>query len=60
MFFGFWQYSEKKGATMLKNLITRYGHVFAAVTLLVGQLSANLACSGPFYQPEVPKQLLKD
>lgn len=45
---------------MLKKLITRYGHVFAAVTLLVGQLSANLACSGPYYQPEVPKQLLKD
>ena len=45
---------------MLKKLISRYGHVFAAVTLLVGQLSANLACDGPFYQPKVPAQLLKD
>lgn len=45
---------------MLKKLISSYGHVFAAVTLLVGQLSANLACSGPYYQPEVPVQLLKD
>lgn len=45
---------------MLKKLVAKYGHVFAAVTLLVGQLSANLACSGPFYQPEVPEQLLKE
>ncbi|MBQ3510606.1 MAG: cyclic lactone autoinducer peptide [Peptococcaceae bacterium] len=45
---------------MLKILISHYGHAFAAFTLFVGQLSANLACDGPFYQPEVPKQLLKD
>ena len=32
---------------------------FAALTLVVGTLSATAACYGPFYQPQVPEKLKK-
>lgn len=44
---------------MLKKFILRHSAVLMAAVLFIGQLSANLACDGPYYQPKVPKQLLK-
>lgn len=32
---------------------------FAALTLIVGTLSATAACHGPYYQPQVPDKLKK-
>lgn len=44
---------------MLKNFVLRYSHIILTVALFVGNISANLACRGNFYQPKVPQQLLK-
>lgn len=45
---------------MLKSFSLKFGYIFAAAVLLIGQISANLACSGPFYQEKVPEQLKKE
>ncbi len=42
-----------------KRIMLRYGSSILALVLFVGQLSANVACKSDFYQPKVPKQLLK-
>jgi len=44
---------------MLKKFVTRYGTALVTAALFIGQLSANLACDGPFYQSKVPAQLLE-
>lgn len=44
---------------MLKKFIIRHSAALMAAVLFIGQLSANLACDGPYYQPKVPAQLLK-
>ncbi len=45
---------------MLKKFITRHSTMLLSAALFIGQVSANFACSGPFYQPKVPAQLLKN
>ena len=44
---------------MLKKFIIRHSTTLLSAALFIGQLSTNTACSGPFYQPKVPAQLLK-
>lgn len=44
---------------MLKKFFARFGVAFAAAALFIGQISANLPCDGPFYQPKVPEKLIK-
>lgn len=44
---------------MIKKLLSKYGYKLAAVALLIGQLSAYMPCRSEFYQPEIPKELLK-
>ena len=55
--------TKNKGEDLLKKvckkLLLRYGHAALALALFVGQLSVNVACKGDYYQPKVPKQLLK-
>lgn len=43
----------------MKHFITKLSTAFLACVLFVGQLSANLACFGDYYQPEVPAELKK-
>ena len=44
---------------MLKKFIIRHSAILLSAALFIGQLSANIGCSGPYYQPKVPSQLLK-
>ena len=50
----------KKVKTIFKRLMLQCGSSAVALALVVGQLSANVACKSQFYQPKVPAQLLKD
>lgn len=43
----------------MKKLLFSLATGFAALALFVGQLSVNMACAGEFYQPVVPKEMLK-
>lgn len=45
---------------MLKKFIIRHSAILLSAALFMGQLFANFACEGPFYQPKVPAQLLKN
>lgn len=45
---------------MLKKFIIRHSTMLLSAAIFVGQLSTNIACIGPFYQPKVPAQLLKN
>lgn len=45
---------------MYEKFLLRHGAAVLAFVLFIGQLSANVACKGEYYQPKVPKQLLKD
>ena len=49
----------KEKRIMLKKFIIRHSAILLSASLFIGQLSANIACSGPYYQPKVPSQLLK-
>lgn len=42
---------------LMKKILIKIGSVFTSVVLLVGTLSANVACVGPFYQPKVPEKM---
>ena len=44
---------------LYKKFILRYGSVMLAFVFCIGQLSTNMACKCNFYQPEVPKELMK-
>lgn len=54
-----WSKTKKEGIKMLKKFFARFGVAFAAAALFIGQISANLPCDGPFYQPKVPEKLIK-
>lgn len=43
----------------MKKLLAKASTIFLGAVLFVGQLSANAACLGEYYQPEVPAQLKK-
>lgn len=43
----------------MKKFLTKTTSAFLAFTFFVGQLSANMACWGDYYQPEVPAELKK-
>lgn len=49
----------RKMKKISKNLLLKYGSAAVAMALVVGQLSASVACKSQFYQPKVPAQLLK-
>lgn len=42
---------------MFKQMAVKLGKVTAALALLVGRRSVNVACLGPYYQPEVPEKM---
>lgn len=44
---------------MLKKLYLKWGHVLAAVALIVAGNTVNVACSHHFYQEEIPDQMKK-
>ena len=43
----------------MKRFATKITTAFLAFTFFVGQASANFACVGDYYQPEVPAELRK-
>lgn len=43
----------------MKKLLAKASTMFLGAVLFVGQLSANVACFGEYYQPEVPAKLKK-
>lgn len=38
-------------------LLIKCSMILASCALIFAQLSANVACSGPFFEPEQPKEL---
>ena len=44
----------------MKKLFYKFGSLFAALALVAGVFSTNVACGGPYYQPKVPEGLKKE
>ncbi len=42
---------------MFKKMTVKLGKWTAALALRVGRRSVSVACSGPYYQPEVPEKM---
>lgn len=43
----------------MKKLYSKCGHVLAAVAVLVASNTANVTCTGYYYQEEIPEKIKK-
>ncbi len=52
-------YLAQKGESCMEALFIKAGTVLMQIVLRIGQMSTNVACVGPCYQPKVPEKMRK-